>query len=98
MTETDLADALHRCIDDCGYSWPTACQIVSRMAGRRYTVAELREMYRTHDQIRRRLWIRKRKEIDGQNKKRPRPVLAHRTRAKRADCMGQPSALLLYQK
>ncbi len=46
MTETDLAAALHRCIDDCGYSWPTACQIVSRMAGRIYTVAELREMYR----------------------------------------------------
>ena len=46
MTETDLAATLHRCIDDCGYSWPTACQIVSRMAGRRYTVAELREMYR----------------------------------------------------
>ena len=46
MTETDLAAALHRCIDDCGYSWPTACQIVSRMAGRLYIVAELREMYR----------------------------------------------------
>ena len=44
MTETDLAAALHRCIDDCGYSWPTACQIVSRMAGRIYTVAELREV------------------------------------------------------
>ena len=46
MTETDLAAALHRCIDDCGYSWPTACQIVSRMAGRLYTVPELRELYR----------------------------------------------------
>ena len=46
MAETDLSAALHRCIDDCGYSWPTACQIVSRMAGRIYTVAELREMYR----------------------------------------------------
>ncbi len=47
MTETDLAAALHRCIDVCDYSWPTACQIVGRMAGRRYTVAELREINRT---------------------------------------------------
>ena len=46
MTETDLAAALHRCIDDCGCSWLTVCQIVSRMAGCLYTVAELREMYR----------------------------------------------------
>ncbi len=46
MTETDLAAALHRCIDVCGYSWPPACQIISRMAGRLYTVPELREMYR----------------------------------------------------
>ena len=46
MTGTDLSAALHRCIDDCGYSWPTACKMDSRMAGRRYTVAELREMYR----------------------------------------------------
>ena len=46
MTETDLASALHRCIDDCGYSWPTACQIVGRMAGRLYTVAEMRELCR----------------------------------------------------
>ena len=46
MTETNLAAALHRRIDVCGCSWPTACQIVSRMAGRLYTVAELREMYR----------------------------------------------------
>ena len=42
----DLPKLLHRYVDDCGYSWPTACQIVSRMAGRIYTVAELREMYR----------------------------------------------------
>ena len=47
MTETDLAAALHRCIDVCGYSWSTACQIVSRMAGRLYTVHEVREMYRS---------------------------------------------------
>ena len=46
MTETYLAAALHRYIDVCGYSWPTAYQIVSRMAGRLYTVPELREMYR----------------------------------------------------
>ena len=26
MTETDLAAALRHCIDDCGCSWPTACQ------------------------------------------------------------------------
>lgn len=43
MRETDLVEALHRCIDHCGYSCPTACQIVSRMSGRRYTVAELRD-------------------------------------------------------
>ena len=30
MTETDLTAILHRCIDDCGYSF-TACLIVSRM-------------------------------------------------------------------
>lgn len=46
MTETDLAAALRHCIDDCGCSWPTACQILSRMAGRAYTLAELRDLYR----------------------------------------------------
>ncbi|WP_337541347.1 hypothetical protein [Clostridium sp.] len=46
MTETDLAAALRHCIDDCGYSWPTACQILSRMTGRTYTLAELRDLYR----------------------------------------------------
>ena len=46
MTETDLAAALRHCIDDCGCSWPTACQILSRMAGRTYTLAELRDLYR----------------------------------------------------
>lgn len=45
MNQTDIAAALHRCIDECGYSWPTACQIVSRMAGRLYTVEELRALY-----------------------------------------------------
>ena len=46
MTETDLAAALRHCIDDCGCSWSTACQILSRMAGRTYTLAELRDLYR----------------------------------------------------
>ena len=46
MTETDLAAALRHCIDDCGCSWPTACQNLSRMAGRTYTLAELRDLYR----------------------------------------------------
>ena len=44
MTETDLAAALRHCIDDCGCSWPTACQILSRMTGRTYTLAELQEL------------------------------------------------------
>ena len=46
MSESDLSDVIHRCIDDCGYSWPTACQVVSRMTGRLYTLAELQELYR----------------------------------------------------
>lgn len=32
VTETNLADALHRCIDDCCYSWLTVCQIISQKA------------------------------------------------------------------
>ncbi len=41
-----LAVLLHRCIDECGYSWPTACQIARRMFGRQFTLEELRTIYR----------------------------------------------------
>lgn len=44
--DPDLSSALHRCIDECGYSWPTTCQVVSRMFGRLYTVAELQAAYK----------------------------------------------------
>lgn len=45
MPEKEIVSTLRRCIRDFGYSWPTTCQIVSRMAGRSYTVEELRKLY-----------------------------------------------------
>ena len=41
----DLLSILHRYIDDCGYSRPTTCQVVSRMFGRQFTMEELRAAY-----------------------------------------------------
>ena len=37
---------LHRYVDEYGYSWPTACQVVNRMLGSSYTQEELAAIYR----------------------------------------------------
>ena len=48
MDETEIAHTVHRCVDECGYSWATTCQIVSRMVGRIYTVQEVKLAYNTY--------------------------------------------------
>ncbi len=42
----DISQLLHRYVDEYGYSWPTACQVVNRMLGSSYTQEELAAIYR----------------------------------------------------
>lgn len=42
MDEAEIIRTIHRCVDECGYSWATTCQIISRMAGYQYTEKELK--------------------------------------------------------
>lgn len=45
MDEAEIIRTIHRCVDECGYSWATTCQIISRMAGYQYTEKELKKLY-----------------------------------------------------
>ena len=42
----DISQLLHRYVDEYGYSWPTACQVVNRMLGSDYTQEQLLTLYR----------------------------------------------------
>lgn len=45
VDEAEIAHTVHRCVDECGYSWATTCQIVSRMVGHQYTEEDLKKLY-----------------------------------------------------
>lgn len=45
MQEDEISRTVRRCVDECGYSWATTCQIVGRMLGRVYTVSEAKLAY-----------------------------------------------------
>ena len=42
----DISQLLHRYVDEYGYSWSTACQVVNRMLGSDYTQEQLLTLYR----------------------------------------------------
>ena len=42
----DISQLLHRYVDEYGYSWSTACQVVNRMLGSSYTQEELAAIYK----------------------------------------------------